>query len=84
MPMLARSAAPMKQKIQTMTNEFLRRMVNTSRDLPMRILDNVLAQYARDLARERFLPSNYKGYFKLSCQRIPKTDPPTNCRGKAY
>ena len=49
--MHSRSAAPLKDQIQTATNEFLRRMRNTSRELPQDHLEEILQDYACDLRR---------------------------------
>ena len=48
-PMHARSAAPLKQKIATMADEFLRRMTNTSKHLPKAALEAKLTEYANNL-----------------------------------
>ena len=53
-PMHARSAAPLKQKITTMANEFLRRMTNTSKHLPKAALEAKLTEYANDLKSGEF------------------------------
>ena len=50
-PMNSRSAAPLKDQIQTATNKFLRRMKNTSRELPQDHLEEILQNYACDLRR---------------------------------
>ena len=41
-PMNVRSAFPNKQKIQTASNEFLRRYRNTSREVPQEALNSIL------------------------------------------
>ena len=49
--MNARSAQPQQMKMQTATNEFLRRLKTTSRELPPTTIDQVLTEYASDLKR---------------------------------
>ena len=44
-PIHARSAAPEKDKVTTVTNEFIRRMKNTSRSLPRFHLEEYLQNY---------------------------------------
>ena len=48
-PTHSRSATPMKDQIQTATNEYLRWMRNTSRELPEAHLEEVLHDYSCDL-----------------------------------
>ena len=50
-PMNARSAQPQQMKMQTATDEFLRRLKTTSRELPPTTIDQVLTEYASDLKR---------------------------------
>ena len=52
--MNARSAAPWKQKIQTASNEFRRRMQNTHKHLPANHLEEALKGYTEDLKRGGF------------------------------
>ena len=52
--MNSKSAAPTKQKLQTASNKFRRRMLNTCRFLPKQHLEEVLTQYSIDLARGGF------------------------------
>ena len=53
-PMHSRSAAPEKDKIQTVVNEMLRRMKNTSRELEPEVLEQVIMDYSCDLKRGGF------------------------------
>ena len=53
-PMNARTAAPAKQLIQTATNEFLRRLRNTIRELPTSHIEEIIREYACDLRRDWF------------------------------
>ena len=77
-PMNSRSAAPTKQKLQTATNEFRRRMLNTSRFLPKHHLEEALSTYSLDLARGGFtlgfiqesLLCDTKNYRRLLMQEI--------------
>ena len=50
-PMRSTSAAPEKDKVQTVVNEMLRRFKNTSREFPVSIIDDILKAYSEDLQR---------------------------------
>ena len=53
-PMQEKSANPLKSKIQTATNEFLRKMTNTSRLLPRDNLESIIRTYFNDFKRGGF------------------------------
>ena len=53
-PMHVRSALPEKDRIQTVVNEYLRRMKNCSRDLATDTLEGVLQDYSAELRRGGF------------------------------
>ena len=59
-PMHSKSAVPAKDQVQTVTNEFLRRMRNTSRDLGENHLQEVLGTYVCDLKRGGHHPNGIK------------------------
>ena len=46
---LKRSAVPMGTNSATVSAEFLRRLKNTSRELPVEVVENTLAEYAQEL-----------------------------------
>ena len=50
-PNLASSAAPEGQKIATASQECIRRLKNTSRDLPKHVIERVLMEYMDELIR---------------------------------
>ena len=60
--MITRSAAPAREKIQTATNEFLRRMRNRARTLKKSHLEGVLSDYCCDL-----LPQELGSHLPRSC-----------------
>ena len=82
-PMHQRSATPEKDKILTVTNEFLRRFRNNSRDLPMSSLEKVVKDYVQDLRRGGFsnswiqntLNSAATGYARQIAREITGTAP---------
>ena len=53
-PMHSRSAAPEREKMQTVTQEYIRRMKNTSRSLPWSHLEEAVSAYSKDLRRGGF------------------------------
>ena len=53
-PLHSRAAVPEKDRIQTVTNEFIRRYENTSRNLPVQVMKAIIEEYARDLRRGVF------------------------------
>ena len=56
-PLHSRAACPEGDRIQTVVNEFIRRMKNTSRNLPRHTLEATLAEYSCDLKRGGFSPN---------------------------
>ena len=54
MPMHQRAAAPNQDKVQTCSNEFIRRLKNTSRSLKATIVEQVIKEYVWDLKRGGF------------------------------
>ena len=86
-PMHQRSACPEKDRVTTVVNEFMRRMKNTSRDLPRNHLEETLRTYAKDLRRGGFqtdwiknaLDAASKGYsriLKAECQGAGRINRP--------
>ena len=67
-PMNSRTAAPAKTLIQTATNEFLRRMRNTSRELPSTFIESIIQEYACDLRRGGF----HQGWVRLCLESAVK------------
>ena len=53
-PMHHRTAAPEKTKVQTATNEFIRRFKNCSRELPVKVIDGTVQRYAEELMKGGF------------------------------
>ena len=49
--MHSRNASPIKQQITTATNEFIRNMKNTSRELPRSHIETIISDYCDDLKR---------------------------------
>ena len=54
-PLHSRAAVPEKDRIQTVTNEFIRRYKNTSRNLSVQVIEARIHEYSRDLRRGGFL-----------------------------
>ena len=67
-PMNSRSAAPLRDQIQTATNEFLRRMRNTSRELEEHHLTGVLSDYCCDLIRGGYHPNWVHTCIEAACK----------------
>merc|ERR1711954_240187 len=71
-PMNTRTAAPMKIQIQTAVQEYHRRLRNTSRELPVSTVEQVLRDWSLDLRRGGYsqkwvmncLDSAMKGYIR--------------------
>ena len=67
------SAAPEQQKVSTTSQEFLRRLKNTSRDLPPEVIEEVIMTYMEELQeggytedwRLEVLESAIKGYERI-------------------
>ena len=53
-PIHQRSAAPEKDKVQTVTNEYIRMMKNCSRDLDPNSVETAIKKYSLDLRRGGF------------------------------
>ena len=53
-PLHHRSAVIESNRIQTASNEFIRRFKNTSRNLPLQVIESVIKEYSRDLRRGGF------------------------------
>ena len=53
-PLHFSAAVPERDRIQTATQEFIRRYKNTSRDLPACEIETILKEYSRDLRRGGF------------------------------
>ena len=61
-PLHSRAAVPEKDRIQTVTNNFLRRLRNTSRDLDKTHIETILKTYCQDLRR-----GGYPGPWVAKC-----------------
>ena len=82
-PMHSRAAAPEKDRVQTVANEFLRRLKNTSRELAPKVVEQVIQEYACDLKRGGFhsqwirlaLEAACRGYERMIGNQIRGTQP---------
>ena len=66
-PLNSRSAAPLKMQVQTATNEYLRRMRNTSRELQENHLISILEDYSCDLKRGGYHPNWINTCLEAAC-----------------
>ena len=70
---LESNPVPEKQKVTTTTQEIIRRLKNTSRDLPVSVIEDVLLRYMEELKvsghsqgwRETVLEAGMKGYMRM-------------------
>ena len=77
-PLLKRTALPENVKVNTVANETIRRMKNTSRDLNPTVVEGVLSDYMSDLQRGGFdkawivnaVGAGVKGYTKMAKNEI--------------
>ena len=82
-PFNSRAAYPQKDRIQMISQEFIRRFKNTSRELPKFHIEEIVREFCQDLQRGGFnnkfistcLESASKGYMKMVRLELEGTQP---------